>query len=275
MELAALYDLKVGGKSLLSFYAAPVGDPAMGPTAYPHRLSASENPLAPLGHHMEDSTHIAYNVLTVGYTYRIARLEASGFHGREPDEHRWGLESGSIDSWSSRLTVNPSQNWSAQYSIARLKSPEELNPLQDVLRMTGSVTYNRPFTNGNWAATLLWGRNRTSPQGEVGSGYLAESTLRLKSRNYFSGRFENVDRTNELFLGENPEPPGFQEHFLARIQAYTAGYDREFDLIPHLATALGGQVTFYGTPASLDPMYGSHPKGVALFLRLRPESSKR
>ncbi len=46
MELAALYDVKLGSNALLSFYAAPVGDPAMGPTAYPHRASASEDPLA-------------------------------------------------------------------------------------------------------------------------------------------------------------------------------------------------------------------------------------
>jgi len=270
MELAILYDLKVGGDSLISFYAAPVGDPAMGPTAYPHRVSASENPLPTLGHHMEDSTHIADDVLTVGFIYRIARLEASGFHGREPDEYRWDLDSGRIDSWSSRLTVSPSANWSIQYSIGRLKSPEQLNPQQDVLRMTASIMYNRPLTNGNWANTLLWGRNRSSPQHEVSSGYLAESTLQLRSRNYFWGRVENVDRTNELLLGENVEPPGFHEHALARIQAYSAGYDHEFEIIPHLATALGGQITFYETPALLNSIYGSHPRGVALFLRLRP-----
>ncbi|HVH72583.1 MAG TPA: hypothetical protein VNB49_15935, partial [Candidatus Dormibacteraeota bacterium] len=39
MELAALYDLKLGEKSLLSFYFAPTGDPAIGPTAYSHRAS--------------------------------------------------------------------------------------------------------------------------------------------------------------------------------------------------------------------------------------------
>ena len=60
------------------------GDPAIGPIAYPHRASASENPLAALGHHQEDSTHIAEDVVTVGLTYRIARIEGSGFHGREP-----------------------------------------------------------------------------------------------------------------------------------------------------------------------------------------------
>ncbi len=275
MELAVLYDLRLGEKALLSFYAAPMGDPAMGPTAYPHRTSASEDPVAVLGHHLQDSTHISDDVLTVGLTYRTVRIEASGFHGREPDEYRWDIDSGKIDSWSSRLTISPRQNWTGQYSIARLHSPEALNPTEDVTRMTASLMYNRPLLNGNWASTLVWGRNHTSPDGEVFNSYLAESTLRFQTRNYVWGRFENVDKTNELLIGENPLPPGFQEHFLARVQAYTLGYDRDIDLVPHLRTAFGGQVTLYGKPAFLSPIYGSHPVGVVLFLRLRPFGASR
>ena len=128
MELAALYDLRLGKKNLLSFYVAPQGDPAIGPTAYPHRASASENPVGTLGHHQEDSTHIASNVVTVGLTRGIVRVEASGFHGREPDEFRWNIDGGGIDSWAMRLTVQPGQNWSAQYSYARLSRPEALFP---------------------------------------------------------------------------------------------------------------------------------------------------
>ena len=275
MELAVLYDLKLGENGLLSFYAAPVGDPAMGPTAFPHRISASENPLAPLGHHLQDSTHIANDVVTLGVTYKFLRLEASGFHGREPDDRRWDIDSGKMDSWSTRLTINPFQNWSVQYSVARLNSPEELNPKEDTLRMTASVMYNRPLRNGNWASMLLWGRNRSLPSDEVFNSYLAESTLRFRTRNYVWGRVENVDRTNQLLLGENPLPPGFEERFLGRVQAYTVGYDRDFDLIPHWATAIGGQVTFYSVPTSLNSIYGSHPLGVVLFVRVRPFQESR
>jgi hypothetical protein len=98
MELAALYDLRLGQNGLLSFYAAPVGDPAMGPSAYPHRASASEDPVASLGHHLQDSTHIANDVVTGGLSYKKARIEFSGFHGREPDEFRWNIDSGAVDS---------------------------------------------------------------------------------------------------------------------------------------------------------------------------------
>jgi hypothetical protein len=82
-------------------------------------------------------------------------------------------------------------------------------------------------------------------------------------------RIENVDRTNELLMGENPEPPGFSERFFNRVQGYTAGYDREVGLVPHLSTAIGGQLTFYKVPDVLKPIYSSHPIGVLLFLRLR------
>jgi hypothetical protein len=269
MELAALYDLPLGHNALLSFYAAPVGDPAMGPSAYAHRASASENPVATLGHHLQDSTHIADDVVTGGLAYKNARIEFSGFHGREPDEFRWDIDSGAVDSWSTRLTVQPGQNWSAQYSFAHLTSPEQLHPGDDVQRMTASVSYNRPFAKGSWASTLLWGRNRTLQNGQIANGYLAESTWRFAARNHVWTRLENVDRSSELLLGKQAEPPAFDEQFLARIQASTAGYDRDFPLVRGLSTALGAQVTFYGKPDFLTPIYGQHPVGVILFMRVR------
>jgi hypothetical protein len=270
MEVAALYDLRLSENSLLSFYAAPVGDPAMGPTAYPHRASASENPMAALGHHLQDSTHIADDVITAGFTYKKVRMEASGFHGREPDEFRWNIDTGTIDSWSTRVTVSPARNWSMQYSIAHLASPEALHPDEDVQRMTASIMYNRPVQRGNWATSLIWGRNHNLGHRQIFNGYLAESTLRFLDRNYVWGRVENLDRTNELALGERIEPPGFEEQFLARVQAYTLGYDREFKTIPHLSTAIGGQVTLYSKPDFLTSIYGDRPVGVVAFLRIRP-----
>jgi hypothetical protein len=269
MELAALYDYRLSDKTLVSFYAAPVGGPAFGPPAYPHRTSASENPVAPLGHHFEDSTHIASDVITLGVAVYNVRLEASGFHGREPDEDRWDIDSGKIDSWSTRFTANPAQNWSFQYSITELHSPEALAPGEDIRRMTASLMYNRPIHDGNWASLLLWGRNQSLTDGNVGNAYLLESTLKFLKRNYAWMRIENADRTNQLLLGENPLPLGFTERYFTRAQAYTAGYDREIGHIPHLSTALGAQASWYGVPGVLKATYGSHPVGVAAFLRVR------
>ena len=272
MEIAALYDLKLGKNGLLSLYAAPIGDPAIGPIAYPHRASASEDPLAALGHHQEDSTHIAEDVVTVGVAYRIARIEASGFHGREPNENRWNISQGKIDSWSTRLTIQPGKNWSGQYSYARIASPEALFPNEDQERMTASAIYNRPFRNGNWASSLIWGRTRSLEDSSIFNSYALESTLRFLTRNHAWTRIESAERSNELLFGENALPPSFLEQPIGRVQAYTLGYDRDFDVIPHVATAIGAQVTVYGVGEDLKPVYGWHPAGVALFLRVRPFS---
>jgi hypothetical protein len=271
MEFGALYDLHLGGRILLSFYVAPVGDPAIGPTAYPHRESAIESPVGTLGHHQEDSTHISDDVVTVGVTNGWLRLEGSGFHGREPNEHRWQVQQGAIDSWSTRLTVQPGKNWSAQYSYGRLHSPEALFPTSDQERMTASVMYNRPSSNnGNWATTLVWGRTLDLPDNHIENSYLLESTLRFRSRNYAFTRIEDVDRTSELLRGEKPLPPNVAEEPAGRVQAYTFGYDRDLGRIPHLATALGAQVTAYIPGSILQPVYGIDPMGVVIFLRIRP-----
>jgi hypothetical protein len=269
MELAAMYDYHLTEKTLVSFYAAPVGDPALGPAAYPHRTSASEDPMAPLGHHLEDSTHIADDVITVGITHRLFRVEASGFHGREPDEHRWDIDVGRIDSWSARATVNPGQNWSFQYSISDLTSPEALFPGEDLRRMTASLMYNLPIHNGNWGSMVLWGRNQSLLDGNVGNGYLLESTLRFLEKNNIWARIENVDRTNELLLDGTFLPANFAERYFTRLQAFTAGYDRDIGHLPHISAAVGAQLTWFRMPGDLQASYGSHPIGAVAFLRLR------
>jgi hypothetical protein len=270
MEIAALYDLHVGKNQLLSLYLAPIGDPAIGPTAYPHRASASENPVGTLGHHQQDSTHIASDVVTIGYTKGVVRLEAGGFHGREPDEHRWNIDQGKIDSWATRLTVQPGQNWSGQVSYARIKSPEALFTDEDQARTTASVMYNRPVAHGNWASTVLWGRTRSLADDSKENSYLLESTLRFMDRNYAWTRIENAGRTNELLVGERPIPAESHEESLTHVQAYTAGYDREISTGHSLSTAIGAQVTVYGVGKPLQPVYGSDPVGVSVFVRLRP-----
>ena len=272
MELAALYDWKLGAKNLLSFYLAPVGDPALGPVAYPHRASAMEDPLSALGHHQEDSTHIAADVVTVGFTHRIARIEASGFHGREPGENRWTINQGAIDSWSTRFTLQPGKNWSGQYSYGRITNPEALFATDNQERMTASVIYNRPLPNGNSASTFLWGRTRSLQDDVKFNSYLFESMARFRTRNYAWTRIENVERSNELLLGAQPLPPSFEEKPIARVQAYTFGYDHDIDLFPHWASAIGAQFTAFGVGNTLKPVYGSHPVGGAIFVRLRPFS---
>jgi len=282
MELGALYDIRLGERALLSFYAAPIGDPAIGPTAYPHRMSASEDPIAALGHHQEDSTHIAFNVLTAGFTWRGLRFEQSGFHGGEPGEQRWQFQPSSnghaIDSYSSRVTFSPSANWSGQYSIAHIVSPEALYPGEDQQRQTASIMYNRPFgkknsnglTSGNWSSTLLWGRTRSLSDDHKTNSYLAESLLKFGGRNYLWTRIEDAGRSTELLMPPGTAlPPNFEESPIGHVQAYTLGYDRDFRIAPHILAAPGAQFTVYNTPQALVSTYGKNPFGAVAFVRLR------
>ncbi len=285
MELAALYDLHTSAHTLLSLYAAPVGDRAIGPTAYPHRQSASEDPIAALGHHQEDSTHIAFNVLTAGFTWKSLRLEASGFHGAEPTEQRWGFQPSpnglAMDSASSRLTWSPTANLSAQYSIAQITSPEALAPGENQRRQTASVMVNRSFgahqampgmampgdapPGGNWATTVLWGQTRNETTGNLEDSYLLESLLQFRRRNYVWTRIEAAARTNELL----DLPASAPETTLGHVQAYTFGYDRDYHIGKHLLAAPGAQFTVYRTPTPLVSTYGRNPFGAAAFVRFR------
>jgi hypothetical protein len=301
MELGASYQWRLSERTLLHFYGGPRGEPALGPTAYPHRPSASENPIAVLAHHYQDSTHIAGQVVTAGVTYGPVTLEASGFHGREPDEDRWGLEGGGIDSFAARLTVSPGSRWTGQFSIGRINNRENTHPLRDTFRMTSALQYVRPLASGHWATTLSWGRSHdleftqppnfdqflaTDPDapppvkhivrvptripGQVYNSYLAESTVFFRNRHWIWGRVENTDKDSLLLQREEPLVRFVEEQRYTRVQAYTVGYERELPrLHPWLSTGLGGQFTLFGTPSNLKPVYGHHPIGVQFFLRLR------
>lgn len=265
MELAALYDMHLGEHGLASIYAAPVGDPALGPVAFPHRASAESDPLAPLAHHLQDSTHIAYDVMTGGLTWGPARIEASGFHGREPGENRWTIEAGAVDSWSTRLTVAPAKDFVAQYSIGHLHSPETLHPDEDVLRQTASIAVHHAWSAANLDATAIWGRNHTIGTAVNANGYLLEAEARLRERQSLWTRIENDDRTTDL-LGAAAPP---DETVVGRVQAYTGGYAHRIWNRGWGPLELGAQATFYTTPPRLLPYYGVHPAGFAAVLHWR------
>jgi hypothetical protein len=269
MELSARYTRPIAGSTSLLVYFAPVGDPALGPVAFPHRVSAAELPQATLSHHLQDSTHIANEVVTAGLVNRTFRIEASGFHGAEPNENRWNIDRGAIDSWSTRLTVTPGDNWVGQVSLGRLTQPEAAEP-GDIVRSTASVTYNRPLARGNWASSLIWGRNHKTAEKRNLNSYLAESVVQFARNNYVTGRVELVDK-DELFN----DRPAIRERLdrtagsTFRSIAYTVGYTRDVKLAAWLDTGIGGNFTLYGVPAAIRPYYGDHPVGFLFFLRAR------
>lgn len=277
MGLGFHYAHTLGENTIAEVYFAPVGDPALGPVAFPHRASASELPEAPLGHHWQDATHISDDVVTVAVKHDWLRLEASGFHGAEPGENRWIIQQGAIDSWSTRFSVFPAKNWMAQVSVGRLTHPEALFP-GDVLRSTASLHYNRPLADGeSWSSSLIWGRNHDTFTHHDLNSYLAESVLPIPGRNFLTGRVEVVDK-DELFE-DTPELEASLDRAIGstfRIGAFTAGITH--DLAPSfhgVETGIGVNFTAYRVPASIQPYYGSHPFGVNVFLRLRLKPPER
>jgi hypothetical protein len=264
VQIAAAWEHAAGPVSL-RLYVAPIGEPALGPTAYPHRLSASENPTAPLGHHNQDSTHISYDVLTAGVIHRLFTLEGSLFHGAEPDENRFNVEQGRLDSYSGRLTLRPAVGLSLQVSTGHLEHPEALEKGNQI-RTTVSVTYEKTFAGGFLAASLIAGRNRTPEGPEWGSGL--EWTWKMLERNYVFGRIERVDRDVYELVNKRQRPKGVAPERI-HVDAATLGYTRDLPLLKDVELGLGGDVTLYSFPSRLDPIYGSSPVSVHGFVRVR------
>lgn len=257
MGLDARVDRQIGDKLAWFASAGVVGSPALGPAPFMHRASAALHPTAPLSHHMLDSTHITHGVVTAGASAAGWTMEASAFHGREPDEDRVGLDFGPIDSWAVRLsrTVGP---WRAQVSGAHLRSPEALEP-GDVVKSTASLEYAR----GETAWTLAVGRNDRADHDEW--GWLIEGVRPIARETRIYARAELVDRFI-LVDFEHAARTGEERHFLSRVAALTIGADRSLHKgrLGHLA--VGADLTMHRTPANLRDSYGA-PVSIHVFLR--------
>lgn len=270
MGLGVHYARPLGENSMLQLYYAPIGDPSLGPVAFPHRASALELPQATISHHLQDSTHIASNVATVAIRHKWLRLEASGFYGTEPDENRWNIDWGPMNSYSGRVSLFPSNNWMAQVSAGRLKNPER-GHAGDVVRTTASLHYTRPTGGGNaWSTSMIWGRNHNIIGKQNQNSYLVETLYPVTRRDFITARMEVADK-NELFANDHDleEHIGHEFGNTFRIQAYTVGYTRDVNLFPNLQTGIGANVTAYAAPSALNAFYGANPWGASMFLRVR------
>ena len=256
MELAGRIDINAGAGTVY-VYGGPVGEPALGPSAFMHRGSAANNPEPPITHHWFDSTHITYGVVTVGYAAPKWQIETSAFRGAEPDERRWNIETPKLDSWSVRATYNPSPNWSLQASYGQLKQPEAGHPGEDEHRFTASAHYGR----GGLSAMAAFSSKQRVP-GETLTAWLGEVNWDLDRHNSLFGRIENVNN-DELF--SNPLDPLHDTPF--RVTKFQVGYARHLPLGPVQLT-LGGSASAYAKPAALEPTYGSNPMGYTVFMRI-------
>jgi hypothetical protein len=270
MELAAMYTRELSGSTALQLYAAPSGEPALGPVAFPHRASAMSDPLAPLAHHWQDSTHISFGVLTAGILTRKLKIEASWFNGREPDEDRYDFDFRRLDSYSGRVSFNPSENWSFQASYGYLASPEQLEPDVSVHRLTASAAANFPVKDsGDLAVTAVYGRNNSSGEPDTAS-WLLEANCEVGSRHVVFGRLEHVDKTGaDLVL------PAPLEEEVFPVKSLVAGYVFRIWNAEDFVLGLGARAAVNFIDNDLEPFYGTkEPAGYMIFLQFHPPGMK-
>jgi hypothetical protein len=262
MELAATYSLPVGDTSSAFVYFGYPGEPALGPATFMHRFSGMDNPEAPITHHWLDSTHITYGVATLGYIWKQFKLDGSIFTGREPDEQRWGFDRPRFDSYSARLTYNPTKVWSAQVSYGNIHSPEELTPDVDVERLTASVSYHYSWDKNNWQTTFAWGRNLQHPGPNL-DGFLLESLINFQETHTIFSRAEVVQK-DELFPAGDP-----RDGNVYTVGKISLGYIYDFPKWNHVRLGLGGSGSIHFLPDSLTSTYGDTPLSFMLFVRAK------
>jgi hypothetical protein len=251
-------------------YVGYPGEPALGPVAFMHRPSSQNIPNATLGHHWSDATHITFGVATLGFRYKIVKIDGSLFTGREPNESRYDFDKPRFDSYSYRLTVNPIDNLSMQVSKGFIKSPEGRHPDEDVNRTTASVNHAMPLRGENKFLTsaVVWGYNDSGGNHKENSLTL-ESNLQL-DRFAIYGRYEFVEKSAEELVLED----SFDHDTKFNVNALTIGLN--YTLLRQLRAnfSLGMQGTVYSFPSSLYPIYGKNPLSAEVYLRVSPTLMK-
>jgi len=266
MELAGEFDRPLTPSLRWQIYGGPVGEPALGPPGFPHRLSAMANLLAPIGHHWIDATHITFGVVTAGVYGTRWKSEASLFNGREPDEQRTDFDLAPLDSFSGRLWLHPTDRVSFQVSAGRLEEAEAahgVGPRIDVTRTTASATYHAALgASGFWATTLAWGAN-AEPQ-DMTHAVTAETVATADGMNTWFGRMEVAGKSAEsLHVHESDDI-----FTVGRIQG---GYVRYLNARRGLQPGIGLTLSVSIVPAALEARYGGRVvPGLGVFLTLRP-----
>ncbi|WP_255568053.1 hypothetical protein [Brevundimonas sp. PAMC22021] len=263
MELSASYSRQLSPTDSVYAYIGLPGEPAFGPPAFMHRMSAMDSPEAPITHHWLDSTHIIFGVTTLGWAHDRFKIEASAFKGREPDEDRWDIEAPRLDSWSVRGSFNPTPEWALQISYADVAAPEQLEPDEDQTKWSASAIHTRRFgRDGWWSSTLAWGR-KANDHDESNDAWALETALQPDDRWTFFGRAEWIE-TDELVPGT-----GGGHGPLYTVAKASVGVLHDWRLRRNVKFGLGGLYSINRVPGPLEPLYGGDPDGAMLFVRLK------
>ena len=271
-ELSVSYSHAFSKDIDLYGYVGYPGEPAMGPPAFMHRLSSFNNPDAPLSHHWQDATHILFGVATAGFRYKWAKLEASSFTGREPNENRYNFDKPTFDSYSYRLSVNPSPSLALQFSQGFIHSPEDLHPEENVTRTTASILHSKGLGPSSYVTSaFVWGRNSHHGMGAGENSFLAESSLQMNLTAFY-GRFENVTKSAEelaLTAFDSGLPP-FSGQTELTINSLTLGMNYRLAQVHNTDFVLGTQLTGAAPDKALQSTYGKMPLSGEIYLRLSP-----
>lgn len=265
-ELSIGYTHMISRDMDVFVYLAMPGEPALGPGAFMHRISAFNNPDAPLGHHWQDATHIIFGVATLGFRYNIFNLEGSVFTGREPGEERFGFDRPRFDSYSARLSVNPTPALALQVSSSYIVSPEVTRPDENVRRTTASAIHAYQLgTNSFLNTSLIWGHN-------FSAGHHNEHSVLLESNLQFPrwaayGRYEWLQKSVEEL---NLEEEIYGHGTVFNINALTLGLNYNFLQLANTNFTLGLQGTIFVSDDQLADLYGKNPKALQTFIRIYP-----
>ncbi|HWA00227.1 MAG TPA: hypothetical protein VG841_07905 [Caulobacterales bacterium] len=257
MELSASYAHNISEHDSIFVYGGLPGEPAFGPPAFMHRMSAMDSPEAPITHHWLDSTHITFGVLTAGFVHDNWKIEVSRFRGREPDQHRFDIETGALDSTAVRLSWNPTQRLALQISWADQQSPEQLEPDVNETRWSASAIYTQPVgDNGWWSTTLAYGiKDPSNVESQL--AWALESAYHPSQDLTFFGRAEQIE-TTELAPGP-----------ARTVAKVSLGAIRDFEIAPRITFGIGALYSHNFLPDALEPSYGGDPNGAMGFVRLK------
>jgi hypothetical protein len=263
-ELSIGYTHRLNKDIDLTGYFGYPGEPALGPVAFMHRVSSFNNPDAPLSHHWQDATHITFGVATLGFRYKSIKLEGSTFTGSEPDEERYGFDKINMNSYSYRISVNPTPNFAFQFSQGFIKSPEALEPGVDVARTTASVIHSHNFSAfRSINTTFAWGLNDKGHDHREHS-FLLESNMQMNKLAVY-GRYEFVQKSPEELSLE-----GFEHDEIFNINALTLGANYRIFQFAGTDVSLGLQGSIYFTPGGLETIYGKNPLSAQVYLKISP-----
>lgn len=249
-------------KQQLTFLFAPRGEAAIGPVPFMHRESAEGNPDAPLGHGLQDGFHDASTVFGVEYQFARTTFEATGFSGQDIS---WPVPLHSPDSYGLRVNQGIDDHLSVGASYADALLPNDAGGLEHNRFISAWLTTSHVIDGNTLKSSFIWGQGRAGHDAALNS-FLAEAVYQ-RGKNALYGRAEILQITPaQLAITHGPTDAKW-------VEALTIGYERTLLEKDDVSLHAGGSYTQDFVPAQFRPEYGSDPRGLKVYLRLKFDDS--